>query len=83
MSQTKFSLFISTAPGMEKTRAIPWSAGLGRRFGAFFFPSDEGAFLPPSTTAAALGKHVEEWRERARLGGWAVDSWDHVKAGAA
>lgn len=83
MSQTKFSLFISTAPGMEKTRAIPWSAGLGRRFGAFFFPSDEGAFLPPSTTAAELGKHVEEWRERARLGGWAVDSWDHVKAGAA
>lgn len=82
MSQTKFSLFISTAPGMEKTRAIPWSAGLGRRFGAFFFPSDEGAFLPPSTTAAELGKHVEEWRERARLGGWAVDSWDHVKAGA-
>lgn len=83
MSQTKFSLFISTAPGMEKTRAIPWSAGLGRRFGAFFFPSDEGAFLPPSMTAAELGKHVEEWRERARLGGWAVDSWDHVKAGAA
>lgn len=83
MSQTKFSLFISTAPGMEKTRAIPWAAGLGRRFGAFFFPSDELAFLPPSMTAAALGKHVEEWRERARLGGWAVDSWDHVKAGAA
>lgn len=83
MSQTKFSLFISTAPGMEKTRAIPWSAGLSRRFGAFFFPSGETAFLPPSTTAAALGKHVEEWRERARLSGWAVDSWDHVKAGAA
>lgn len=83
MSQTKFSLFISTAPGMEKTRAIPWSAGLSRRFGAFFFPSGEQAFLPPSTTAAALGKHVEEWRERARLSGWAVDSWDHVKAGAA
>jgi putative DNA primase/helicase len=83
MSQTKFSLFISTAPGMEKTRAIPWSAGLSRRFGAFFFPSGEQAFLPPSTTAAALGKHVEEWRERARVSGWAVDSWDHVKAGAA
>ena len=83
MSQTKFSLFISTAHGMEKTRATPWSSGHGRRFGAFFFPSDEGAFLPPSMTAADLGAQVEEWRERARIAGWAVDSWDHVKVGAA
>lgn len=83
MSQTKFSLFISTAPGMEKTRAIPWTEGSNRRFGAFFFPSDEGAFLPPSVTAAALGKHVEQWRGLVRLSGWHVDSWDHVKAAAA
>lgn len=82
MSQTKFSLFISTAQGMVKTRGIPWASGHGRKFGAFFVPSDEGAFLPPSTTAADLGKHVVEWRERARLAGWGVDAWDHVKVAA-
>mgnify|MGYP001002778612 CR=1 FL=1 len=69
MSQTKFSLFVSTT-GVEKTRAIPWAR-------------DERAFLPPSTTSAALGKHVEEWRARARHAGWNVDNWDHVKGYAA
>lgn len=83
MSQTKFSLFISTAPGMEKTRAIPWAEGTSRRFGAFFFPDGEQAFLPPSVSSAELGKHVAAWREAARYAGWSVDSWDHVKGVAA
>ncbi|WP_324710115.1 bifunctional DNA primase/polymerase [Pseudomonas citronellolis] len=78
MSQTKFSLFISTA-GIEKTRAIPWTDGNSRRFAAFFFPKDPEAFLPPSPSSAALGKHVGEWRARAKLAGWNVDNWDHVK----
>lgn len=82
MSQTKFSLFVSTA-GVDKTRAIPWAWGTSRRFTAWFFPRDEHAFLPPSTASAALGRHVEEWRARARHAGWNVDSWDHVKGYAA
>lgn len=82
MSQTKFSLFVETL-GVDKTRAIPWTSGHGRRFAAFMMPRDEGSFLPPSMSAADLGRHVEEWRERAKLGGWAVETWDHVKGLAA
>lgn len=82
MSQTKFSLFISSA-GVDKTRAIPWTDGNTRRFAAFFFPKDEQSFLPPSPSSAELGKHVAEWRARARLAGWNVDGWDHVKGLAA
>lgn len=82
MSQTKFSLFVETT-GVEKTRAIPWTERNNRRFSAWFFPSDDQSFLPPSVTSAALGKHAETWRDRARLAGWNVDNWDHVKGYAA
>ncbi|KSN90705.1 bifunctional DNA primase/polymerase [Pseudomonas aeruginosa] len=78
ISHTKFSLFISTA-SIEKTRPIPWTDGSNRRFAAFFFPEDPESFLPPSPSSAALGAHVVEWRARAKLAGWNVDSWDHVK----
>ncbi len=82
MSQTKFSLFIETV-GVEKTRAIPWTEGNNRRFSAWFFPKDDQAFLPPSWKSAELGAHVEAWRRKARLAGWNVDGWDHVKGAAA
>ncbi len=82
MSQTKFSLFIETV-GVEKTRAIPWTERNSRRFSAWFFPKDEQSFLPPSTKSAELGVHVEAWRAKARIAGWNVDSWDHVKVAAA
>lgn len=82
MSQTKFSLFVTTA-GVDKTRAIPWTENNSRRFCAFFFPRDEDAFMPEKTTAPVLGQHVTEWRSRARKAGWHVDNWDHVKAAAA
>ncbi|CAH0153973.1 bifunctional DNA primase/polymerase [Pseudomonas mediterranea] len=81
MSQTKFSLFISSE--VDKTRAIPWTDGNNRRFGAFFFPVDPDASPAPSLNAAALGKQVETWRAKARLAGWNVDNWDHIKAAAA
>jgi len=81
MSQTKFSLFISSE--VEKTRSIPWTERNDRRFGAFFFPSDPNASLPPSMKAPDLGKLVEGWRANARLAGWNVDAWDHMKAAAA
>ncbi|WP_313489033.1 DUF5906 domain-containing protein [Stutzerimonas nitrititolerans] len=81
MSQTKFSLFISAE--VEKTRSIPWTDGATRRFGAFFFPSDPDSSLPPSLAAAALGQHVTEWRGKARMAGWDVDRWEHLKAAAA
>ncbi|MCQ2994195.1 bifunctional DNA primase/polymerase [Pseudomonas syringae] len=81
MSQTKFSLFISSE--VEKTRSIPWTERNDRRFGAFFFPNDPDASLPPSMKAPDLGKSVEDWRAKARLAGWNVDSWDHMKAAAA
>ncbi|TRO33885.1 DNA primase [Pseudomonas putida] len=81
MSQTKFSLMISAT--VEKTRAIPWTDGNNRRFAAFFFPSDGDPSLPPSLSSAELGKNVVEWRARAKLAGWNVDAWEHVKGLAA
>ncbi|SDD78783.1 putative DNA primase/helicase [Pseudomonas guariconensis] len=81
MSQTKFSLMISAT--VEKTRAIPWMDGTNRRFAAFFVPSDGDPSLPPSLVSAELGKTVVEWRKRAKLAGWNVDGWDHVKGLAA
>ncbi|MCY1277444.1 hypothetical protein D9M68_418900 [compost metagenome] len=81
MSQTKFSLFISTE--VQKTPQTPWTQGNSRRFGAFFVPDDEASFLPPSLKAPDLGRHVAAWRDAARAAGWAVDSWDHVKGVAA
>ena len=81
MSQTKFSLMFSAK--VEKTRAIPWTDGNNRRFAAFFFPSDGDPSLPPSAVAAELGKNVVEWRARAKLAGWSVDAWDHIKRLAA
>jgi putative DNA primase/helicase len=81
MSQTKFSLFVGSE--VDKTRSIPWTEGSNRRFGAFFFPNDPGASQPPSLKAADLGKTVANWRAQAKLAGWNVDSWEHVKAAAA
>lgn len=81
MSQTKFSLFIGSE--VDKTRSIPWTEGSNRRFGAFFFPNDPNASLPPSLKAAELGKAVTDWRAQAKLAGWNVDNWEHVKAAAA
>ncbi|WP_095153967.1 DUF5906 domain-containing protein [Pseudomonas sp. Irchel 3E13] len=77
MSQTKFSLMLSAK--VEKTRAIPWTDGNTRRFAAFFFPSDGDPSLPPSINAAELGRNVSEWRARAKLAGWNVEGWEHVK----
>lgn len=81
MSHTKFSLMLSAK--VEKTRAIPWTDGSARRFAAFFFPSDGDPSLPPSMKSAELGKNVVEWRARAKLAGWSVDAWDHIKRLAA
>ena len=64
-------------------RLSPWTERNDRRFGAFFFPSDPNASLPPSMKAPDLGKTVDAWRGKARLAGWNVDGWDHMKAAAA
>lgn len=82
MSQTKFSLMISAT--VQKTpRAVPWTDGNNRRFAAFFFPSDGDPSLPPSLSSAELGKTVVKWRDSAKLAGWNVDAWDHIKGLAA
>lgn len=81
MSQTKFSLMLSAT--VEKTRSIPWTERNNRRFAAFFFPDDPEASLPPSFNAAELGQAVITWRSKAKLAGWNVDSWEHVKGVAA
>jgi putative DNA primase/helicase len=81
MSHTKFSLMLSAT--VEKTKAIPWYDGNNRRFAAFFFPPECDPSLPPSSDAAELGKNVAEWRARAKLSGWDVDSWEHIKRLAA
>ncbi|PWY44410.1 bifunctional DNA primase/polymerase [Pseudomonas sp. RW405] len=81
MSQTKFSLMLSAT--VDKTRSIPWTEGNSRRFAAFFFPDDPEASLPPSFNAAELGQAVITWRSKAKLAGWNVDTWEHVKGVAA
>ncbi len=81
MSQTKFSLMLSAT--VEKTKSTPWTDGNNRRFGAFFFPCDGDPSLPPSLKAAELGACVVKWRAKAKLAGWNVDNWDHVKGLAA
>ncbi|MBZ3661965.1 bifunctional DNA primase/polymerase [Pseudomonas monteilii] len=81
MSQTKFSLMLSAT--VDKTRSIPWTEGSNRRFAAFFFPDDPEASLPPSFNAAELGQAVITWRSKAKLAGWNVDTWEHVKGVAA
>ncbi|MEZ2724935.1 DUF5906 domain-containing protein [Pseudomonas putida] len=81
MSHTKFSLMFSAK--VEKTRPIPWTDGSSRRFAAFFVPSEGDPSLPPSMKSAELGKTVVEWRARAKLAGWSVDGWDHIKRLAA
>lgn len=81
MSHTKFSLMFSAK--VEKTRPIPWTDGSSRRFAAFFVPSEGDPSLPPSMKSAELGKTVVEWRARAKLAGWNVDAWEHIKRLAA
>ena len=81
LSHTKFSLFLSSE--VEKTRAIPWTDGNNRKFAVFLFPRGESASQPPSLIAADLGRAVVAWRAQARLSGWNVDNWDHIKASAA
>lgn len=79
LSHTKFAEFMSAE--VEKTaRSIPWTDGSNRRFGILFFPDGPGAFRPPSFGSADLGKAVVTWRAGARLAGWNVDNWDHIKA---
>lgn len=82
ISHTRFAEFIS-ADVPKTDRGIPWTNGNTRRFGIFFFPDDEQASLPPSLGSADLGACVTAWRAAARLAGWNVDNWDHVKAVAA
>ncbi len=82
LSHTKFAEFMSAE--VEKTaRSIPWTDGNNRRFGILFFPDGPGASRPPSFGSADLGKAVVTWRAGARLAGWNVDNWDHIKAVAA
>ena len=81
MSQTKFSLFISSE--VPKTRSIPFMEGKVRRFGALFVPDHPEASQPPSLKAEALGQMVAAWRGKAREAGWRVESWDHLKVDAA
>ena len=82
LSHTKFAEFIS-AEVEKTTRSIPWTDGSNRRFGILFFPEGPGASQPPSLSSADLGKAVATWRAGAKLAGWSVDGWDHIKAVAA
>lgn len=81
MSQTKFSLFIASS--VEKSRSTPWTDGNNRRFGAFFVPDDPSASPLLSLQAAELGRTVSSWRANAKLAGWNVAGWEHVKGLAA
>jgi putative DNA primase/helicase len=82
ISHTRFAEFIS-ADVPKTERGIPWTDGNNRKFGIFFFPDDDKASLPPSFKSADLGRCVANWRAAAKLAGWNVEAWDHVKAVAA
>ncbi|WP_052659181.1 PriCT-2 domain-containing protein [Pseudomonas sp. LFM046] len=82
LSHTKFSGFIGTQ--VPKEKGVPWYDGKRRAFGTFFFPCNTvDPSPPPSLESKALGQSVEAWRASARLAGWHVDNWDHMKKEAA
>ncbi|MHC5351674.1 DUF5906 domain-containing protein [Metapseudomonas furukawaii] len=82
LSHTKFSGFIGTQ--VPKEKGVPWYDGKRRAFGTFFFPCNTvDPSPPPSLESKALGQAVEAWRASARMAGWNVDNWEHMKKEAA
>lgn len=74
MSETKFSLFVSTKPDTFKSEQIFWIDDFrARRRSIFFTPNPEGINL---SDAKQVGEQVRRWRCEARDAGWAPDKWE-------
>ncbi|MDN4144953.1 bifunctional DNA primase/polymerase [Pseudomonas tohonis] len=82
LSHKKFAEFIGTK--IPKQQGVPWYDGKRRAFATFYFPVNTvDPSPPPSLESKALGLAVEAWRKSARMAGWKVDNWDHLKKEAA
>lgn len=74
LSETKFSLFVSTL--VPKTTApVFWRDSSGARRRSFMFIPDSVDELPDLNDSALMGQVVRAWRCAAYWAGWSVDSW--------
>jgi len=75
LSETKFSLFVSTK--IPKTPStVFWRDDSGvRRRSMLFVPDIDRPGLPEFSNARAMGEAVRAWRRAAYWAGWSVDSW--------
>ena len=75
LSETKFSLFVSTkVPKTSNT--VFWRDDSGtRRRSMLFVPDINRDGLPPFSDSRAMGDAIRRWRRAAYWAGWSVDSW--------
>ena len=74
LSETKFSLFVSTL--IPKTATpISWRDDSGVRRRSFMFVPETITELPRFEDSKVMGDFVREWRRAAYWAGWSVDHW--------
>lgn len=74
LSETKFSLFVSTL--IPKTATpISWRDDSGVRRRSFMFIPDSVTEMPKFEDSKLMGEYVREWRRAAYWAGWSVDHW--------
>lgn len=74
LSETKFSLFVSTL--IPKTATpISWRDDSGARRRSFMFVPETVTELPRFEDSKVMGDFVREWRRAAYWAGWSVDHW--------
>ena len=79
LSETKFSLFVSTKVP-KTTNQVYWVDDHGmKRRSMLFVPDIERPAMPALNDARAMGEAVKNWRRAAYWGGWSVDKWDKCK----
>lgn len=75
LSETKFSLFVSTK--VPKTSSqVYWVDDSGIKRRSMLFIPDLDRPMPPLNDSKVMGDAVRRWRRAAYFGGWSVDKWD-------
>ncbi len=75
LSETKFSLFVSTKVP-KTTSTVFWTDDNGvRRRSMLFIPDIDRPAMPSLSDAKAMGAAIRKWRRAAYWAGWSVDSW--------
>jgi len=75
LSETKFSLFVSTKVP-KTTSTVFWTDDNGvRRRSMLFIPDIDRPAMPSLSDAKAMGAAIRQWRRAAYWAGWSVDSW--------